>query len=155
MQSLLSSFKGETAICGILGLWLADLKKADEQVVEPEKAIDDVRDIAQHVIDKVAKDKFTKAGGDNIFQLKKSEAVFLEDMMDSSLWRKLLIDLSATHRDSTLLSYCLSSISKKGHHREIAKRINQSDHFPVYSSMLTSEFTIVGNGGDRGTHRRA
>ncbi|KAI2503862.1 TH1 protein [Fragilaria crotonensis] len=149
MQSLLSSFKGETAICGILGLWLADLKKADEQAIpEPDKAVDDVRDIAQHVIDKIAKDRFTKAGGDNIFQLKKAEAGFLEDMMESSLWRKLLIDLSATHRDSTLLSYCLSSISKRGHHREIAKRINQSDHFPVYSSMLTSEFTIVGNGGD-------
>ena len=164
MQSLLSSFRGETATCGILGLWLADLKKAaavvadDDQFVGVaasssdntmnQKAIDEVRDISQNVVNKIAKDRFTKAGGDNIFQLKKSEAVFLEDMMDSSLWRKLLIDLSATHRDSTLLSYCLSSISKRGHHREIAKRINQSDHFPVYSAMLTSEFAIVGNGGD-------
>ena len=148
MQSLLSSFHGETAICGVLGLWLADLKSAEEEPTKAAKAADHVRDTAQEVITKIAKDRFTKAGGDNIFQLKKSEAVFLEDMMDSSLWRKLLIDLSATHRDSTLLSYCLSSISKRGHHREIAKRINQSDHFQVYSAMLASEFTIVGNGGE-------
>jgi hypothetical protein len=33
--------------------------------------------------------------------------------------------------------YCLQSISKRGHHREIARRINQSDHFSVFASELT------------------
>ena len=40
--------------------------------------------------------------------------------------------------------YCLQSISKKGHHREIANRINQSDYFGVFNSMLASELAIAG-----------
>jgi hypothetical protein len=145
MQSLVGSFHGQTAICGLTGLWLAELKSSDEDRAKSENS---VRETVEDVVSRIAKERFTKAGGDNIFQLQKSEAGFLEDMIDSGLWRKLLIDLSATHRDSTLLSYCLSSISKRGHHREIAKRINQSDHFPVYSAMLASELSIVGSGSE-------
>lgn len=152
MQALITSFSGQTAVCGLLGLWLSDLKKSSTADKDKEAkreaftmAAHSVRETAQDVVNRIAKERFTKAGGDNIFNLRKSEAVFLEEMMDSERWRKLLIDLSAANRDSTLLSYCLSSISKRGHHREIAKRINQSDHFAVYSAMLASELAVVGN----------
>lgn len=145
MQALIKSFHGHTAVCGLLGLWLSDLKAiTNTEKEEPVQPSDSVRDTVQEVVNKIAKERFTKTGGDNIFKLKKSEAVFLEEMMDSERWRKLLIDLSAANRDSTLLNYCLSSISKRGHHREIAKRINQSDHFAVYNAMLASEFGVVG-----------
>jgi len=40
--------------------------------------------------------------------------------------------------------FCLKSISRRGHHREIAERINQSDYFGVFNAMLTSELAIVG-----------
>ena len=40
--------------------------------------------------------------------------------------------------------YCLRTISKKGHHREIARRINQSDHFAVFRQMLQSELSVIG-----------
>lgn len=43
-----------------------------------------------------------------------------------------------------LIRYCLQSISKLGHHRAIANRINQSDYFGVFNSMLASELTIAG-----------
>lgn len=65
-------------------------------------------------------------------------------MIGSPRWRKLLIDLSATNKDSTFFMYCLTTISNLGHHREIASRINQSDYFGVFHSMLQSELTIAG-----------
>ena len=65
-------------------------------------------------------------------------------MIGSPRWRKLLIDLSATSKDSTFFMYCLTTISNLGHHREIASRINQSDYFGVFHSMLQSELTIAG-----------
>lgn len=156
MQSLIKGFHGQTAICGLLAVWLTSLKSASSGERDTVggggtnadtalRSASDVRETAQEVVNKIAKERFTKQGGDNIFQLKKSEVVFLEEMMDSERWRKLLIDLSAANRDSTLLNYCLSAISKRGHHREIARRINQSDHFAVYTAMLASEFAVVGN----------
>ena len=91
-----------------------------------------------------AMEHFTKTSGDNILNLSKAEATFLEEMIGSSTWRRLLIDLSARHTDSALLTYCLKAISKGGHHREIAKRIDQSDYFGVFNSMLTSEVEQIG-----------
>ncbi len=46
--------------------------------------------------------------------------------------------------NSPPIRYCLQSISKLGHHRAIANRINQSDYFGVFNSMLASELTIAG-----------
>lgn len=151
MQALIASFHGQTAICGLLGLWLADLKAsssssdATKQEETVDTAADEVRGVVQDVVNRIAMERFSKMGGDNILNLSKAEAAFLEEMIDSVRWRKLLIDLSATHKDSALLMYCLQSISKRGHHREIAKRVNQSDHFAVYNAMLGSEFAVVSN----------
>lgn len=150
ISSLIESYYGQTAICGLLGRWLADLRSQSASTDEAEQgklfniAADDIRQMAQEVVNKVANEKFTKTGGDSILNLSRSEAAFLEDMMDSSRWRKLLIDLSASNKDSALLMYCLQAISKRGHHREIARRINQSDHFAVFNAMLASELTVVG-----------
>jgi len=102
----------------------------------------------EQVVTNIAKERFTKTGGDNIFNLDRNESRFLDEMMKSSIWRRLLIDLYANHRESILLTWCLTSISKAGYHREIATRITISDHFPVYSAMLASEFAVVGNGGE-------
>jgi hypothetical protein len=151
IQALIEGYHGQTAICGLLGRWLADLrchtntvKDETEKAKQFETSSNDIRDIVQDVINRLVKERFTKDGGDAILDLSKSEAVFLEDMMDSSRWRKLLIDLSASNKDSALLMYCLQSISKRGHHREIARRINQSDHFTVFNAMLSSELAVVG-----------
>mmetsp|Transcript_3943 Transcript_3943/g.6029 ORF Transcript_3943/g.6029 Transcript_3943/m.6029 type:complete len:1253 (-) Transcript_3943:27-3785(-) len=176
MQSLVTSFHGQTAVCGVLGLWLADLmatssarnkkkeeddKKTNQKIAKApfqndyhdhtdpfEKASNHVRSAVEQVVTNIAKERFTKTGGDNIFNLDRNESRFLDEMMKSSVWRRLLIDLYANHRESILLTWCLTSISKGGHHREIATRITISDHFPVYSAMLASEFAVVGNGGE-------
>eukprot|EP00536_Pseudo-nitzschia_multiseries_P004022 jgi/Psemu1/284807/fgenesh1_pg.65_\ len=154
IQALTESAHGQTAVCGLLGRWLADLKSqtssssgttdADAHAKRFQKSADGIREMTQEVVNRIVKESFTHKGGDNILDLSRSEAAFLEDMMDSNRWRKLLIDLSASNKDSALLMYCLQSISKRGHHREIARRINQSEHFPVFNAMLASELAVIG-----------
>eukprot|EP00980_Cylindrotheca_fusiformis_P009116 scaffold1984_cov99-Cylindrotheca_fusiformis.AAC.1 len=157
IQSLSKSYFGTTAACGLLGRWLADLKShaAASDEVDPSKrqlrqskvfraTADEIRGMAQEVVNRIARERFTNQGGDDILNLSKNEVAFLEEMMDSPRWRALLIDLSATHKDSAMLRYCLKSISKRGHHREIARRIDQSDHFAVFDAMLASELAVVG-----------
>lgn len=158
IASLIENYHGQTAVCGLLSRWLVDLhqnklgllaskeavKKHPNLAVTDTSNVDMIRDLAQNVINKMAKERFTKEAGDGILDLSKSEAVFLEELMDSSRWRKLLIDLSAAHKDSAVLLYCLRAISKRGHHREIARRINQSDHFAVFNAMLLSELSVIG-----------
>jgi len=99
--------------------------------------------VAEEVVNRLAKERFTKDGGDAIVKLSKKEAAFIDKMIRSERWRKLLIDLSATNKDSKLFMYCLQSISNLGHHRAIASRINQSDYFGVFNSMLQSELSIA------------
>ncbi|CAJ1966532.1 unnamed protein product [Cylindrotheca closterium] len=157
IQALSKSYNGTTAVCGLLSRWLADLKSlsAVADVVDTEKrrerqskafrkSTDDIREMAQAVIFRISREKFTNGGGDNILNLHKAEVAFLEKMMDSKRWRGLLIDLSASNKDSAMLRYCLRAISKRGHHREIANRIDQSDHFAVFDAMLASEVAAVG-----------
>lgn len=155
IEALSDSYFGETAACGLMSRWLVDLKSQSmstdsttERTKTPsslfETAADEIRNMVQDVINRLATERFTKTGGDKILNLSKSEAAFLKEMMISSRWRKLLIDLSATNKDSALLMYCLEQISKRGHHREIARRINQSDHFTVFHAMLASEVQVIG-----------
>jgi len=153
IQSLSESARGQTAVCGLLSRWLADLKSqtastsnSTPEVIEKnfQKAVNEIRETTQEVVNRIAKENFSREAGDTILALSKSEAAFLEDMMNSNRWRKLLIDLSATNKDSALLMYCLQAISKRGYHREIARRINQSEHFPVFNAMLASELAVIG-----------
>lgn len=124
----------QPAICGLISKWLFTTMGTSP---------DDVRKLAEDVIISFAKESFTREAGDRITELRKSQTQFLSSMMESSRWRKLLIDLSATHRDSAILKFCLGEISKGGHHREIANRINQSEHFEVFNAMLTSELKSI------------
>lgn len=159
IHALIDNYYGQTAACGLLGRWLVDLRSSSdnkESTVPSEGVADDVRGIAQDVVNRAATERFSKESGDSILALEKKDAAFLEDMMDSSRWRKLLIDLSASHKDSAVLMYCLRAISKRGHHREIARRVNQSDHFAVFNAMLLSELAVIGKlavsaGGDSAT----
>jgi hypothetical protein len=153
IQALSESAHGQTAVCGLLARWLADLSSQTEASSTADEAelskyflnsADDIRERTQEVVNHIAKERFTKASGDNILNLSRSEATFLEDMMASDRWRKLLIDLSASNKDSALLMYCLQAISKRGHHREIARRIDQSDLFVVFNAMLASELAVIG-----------
>ena len=161
ISALIDHYYGQTAVCGLLTRWYLDLGKhnappplqrpttKDSQLPSSDRmdtnaAANHIRQVIQNVITKVAKEKYTKEAGDSILDLSKSEVTFLEEMMDSSRWRQLLIDLSASHKDSAVLLYCLRAISKRGHHREIAQRINISDHFTVFNAMLLSELSVIG-----------
>lgn len=170
MKLFIASHHGLPAVCGLLGLWITELRTTlsaatGESPTEAKAAIasssksgasssaaatsssapaDQVRSIAEGIVSRFARDHFSIEKGDNILNLSKAEAAFLEQMIENERWRRLLIDLSATYKDSALLTYCLKEISKRGHHREIAKRINQSDYFGVFNAMLTSELEFLG-----------
>lgn len=171
MRSLVDGYNGDAAICGLLGSWLARLKSSgggipgggegkgassssasssdgnddgDDAPFLREDAADAARDVVEGVIDRLAKERFTKDHGDAIIRLDKREAAFIDGMIKSDRWRRLLIDLSATNRDSKLFMFCLQSISNLGHHRDIANRINPSEFFGVFDSMLQSELAIAG-----------
>jgi hypothetical protein len=107
-------------------------------------ASDAARVVVEGVIDKLAKERFTKDHGDAILSLDKNKAAFIDRMIRSDRWRRLLIDLSATNKESMLFMICLRKISNLGHHRDIANRINPSEFFGVFDSMLQSELSIVG-----------
>jgi len=149
LNLLVENYHSQTGVSGLLARWLSNMKSASASAnrskeESSEVTNNEIRNTAQEVISRVAKERFSKETGDGILDLSKSQAAFLQEMMDSSRWRTLLIDLSATHKESALLMYCLRTISKKGHHREIARRINQSDHFAVFKQMLNSELTVIG-----------
>ncbi|VEU34087.1 unnamed protein product [Pseudo-nitzschia multistriata] len=121
IQALSDSAHGQTAVCGLLSRWLTDLKSqtsASSSTTDDaahakrfQKSADGIREMTQEVVNSIVKERFTHKGGNNILALSKSEAAFLEDMMDSNRWRKLLIDLSASNKDSALLMYSSTSWS--------------------------------------------
>ena len=151
-MALIDNFQGQTAICGTLAKWLADLRSASSNNSDVNEVVgtarqsvaDEIRDTTQDVVSQIAKERFSKTGGDNILNLDKAEAAFLQDMINSNRWRKLLIDLAATNKDSALLMYCIQTISKRGYHRELVKRMNPSEYFSVFNAMLQSELAVVG-----------
>lgn len=109
-----------------------------------------IRQMMEEVIGKIAKTNFTEEAQQRMLHLTKKERLFFDEMMEHERWRRLLIDLSAEYKDSVLLTLLLKSISKRGYHREIAKRINQSDYFEVFHGMLSSELVLLGKLGVNG-----
>ena len=55
-----------------------------------------------------------------------------------------MIDLAARNKDDALLMYCIRTISKKGFHRELVKRMEPAEYYAVFNSMLQSEVSVVG-----------
>jgi hypothetical protein len=167
ISTLLSSYINQTAVCGVLSKWLVDLKTANHQhsssnhqngSIEAfdssklhQSNTDYVRQLVEKVIAKTAKANFSEKAQQTLLNLSKKDRQFFEEMMEHERWRRLLIDLSADHKDSALLTLLLQSISKRGYHREIAKRITISDYFEVFHGMLASELGLLGklavNGG--------
>lgn len=161
----------KTATCGLLTKWLVDISANNssdtktstssttannatsnsstvvgDDLKQRNQVADPIRNLIESVITKTAKEQYTNDAQENILSLKNTDINFLKEMMEHAPWRKLLIDLSATFPNSPLLTSCLKLISKKGYHREIAKRINnQSDYFDVFDGMLVSELCRLGN----------
>ena len=148
LTALVENYQGGTAVCGLLGHWLCRLKgsqKMSATTESTETPADEIRGQIQEVICSLSKAAFSREVGDKILDLKTAEErVFLVEMIESPRWRALLIDLFAEHNKSAVLKFCLAEISKRGHHREIASRIDQSEHFGVFHPMLKSELTSIG-----------
>lgn len=112
MQSLMNGYRGDTAMCGLMAFWLAELKasnamhskstarpappaavKEDESLNEKRfnRGADAARDVVEQVVNRLAKERFTKAGGDAIMKLSKKQVAFVDAMIESERWRNLLV----------------------------------------------------------------
>lgn len=140
MQSLINGYVGDTAMCGLMGLWLMQLKGSGvgsegvdggkgggligsargvstigggnngkskmAQVVKKvitnqsgkseeeerlEQGANAARDVVEEVMNRLVKERFTKDGGDAIMSLSKKQAAFVDEMIHSERWRKLLV----------------------------------------------------------------
>jgi len=91
MQSLMNGYGGDTAVCGLMGLWLADLKSMGGGRSAAEKkgvtsatnsvatmgdgnlfqtvGANAARDVVEEVVNRLAKERFTKDRGDAIVKL--------------------------------------------------------------------------------------
>lgn len=122
MQSLVSGYQGDTAMCGLMALWLAELKasnavqgKSDRRPAPPaankegeslekkrlNQGADAARDVVEQVVNRLAKERFTKDGGDAIMKLSKKQVAFVDSMIESERWRNLLVsDAKSYHVQS-------------------------------------------------------
>lgn len=58
---------------------------------------------------------------------------WLTAMQGDDGWRRTLIELAREHRGSALLRFVLKQLSDRGHHREIAAVISETDLFSVFN----------------------
>lgn len=115
MQSLVNGYQGDTAICGLMALWLAELKASNAAIDKNTKrpappsankidasvdkqrfnqGADAARDVVEQVVNRLAKERFTKDGGDAIMKLSKKQVAFVDAMIESERWRNLLVSAS-------------------------------------------------------------
>ena len=60
------------------------------------KGADATRDVVEKVLNRLAMERFTKDGGDAIMSLSKKQAAFVDEMIESERWRKLLVNIRTT-----------------------------------------------------------
>jgi hypothetical protein len=103
MHSLMNGYQGDTAICGMMALWLAELKASNAAIDKNTKRVDRqrfnqgadaARDVVEQVVNRLAKERFTKDGGDAIMKLSKKQVAFVDAMIESERWRNLLVSAS-------------------------------------------------------------
>jgi hypothetical protein len=81
-----------------------------------DSATNAARNIVEDVVNRLAKERFTMDHRDTIIHLDKRERAFIDRMIRSGWWCRLLINLLGTNRDSKLFMVCLQSISNLRHH---------------------------------------
>ena len=62
-------------------------------------------------------DHFSASIADELLSKQVSKPVWLLDLVNDDVWRKLLIRLFDQHRESSLLGFCIRKISSAGYHR--------------------------------------
>ena len=64
---LIDNYHGQTAVCGLIGKWILDLKQRQQQ--QQSINADEIRTTCSTVIDKVVKERFPKDVADRIVDL--------------------------------------------------------------------------------------
>lgn len=61
---------------------------------------------------------------------------WLTAMQGDDGWRRMLIELAKEYKGSALLRFVLKQLSDRGHHREIAAVISETDLFSVFNGKI-------------------
>jgi negative elongation factor C/D len=64
------------------------------------------------------------------------EPAWLEQMLEESLWRLMLIELVDKHKTCGVLNHALPRISEADHHQEIASITNALAFFSVFTGVF-------------------
>jgi len=92
------------------------------------------------------KQRFTTSKADALLHSATDIPKWLESMMVDANWRRLLIELFDTHRDSALLgNVCLPRISKLGHFRDLARVVRDTNHFDMFHGLVVHMVAEVVN----------
>jgi hypothetical protein len=79
------------------------------------------------------KQRFDTTVADAIIPTLVDTPIWLKEMMNDSIFRKMLIELYDQNRNSTLIKVSLKEISKLGYHSEIAKVIKDLDLMDIFN----------------------
>ena len=88
-----------------------------------------------------------------ILNMDKSELAWIDGMLKEEAWMKMLVRLRASHKDSALLTYFLTQMSKAGHHSLLH---GQTDNFGVFHGLLghmLEELAIASQGREEEARR--
>lgn len=174
-DKLCEGYVGQPHMIHVVAEWLTLVDNIDDAVLsssavistdpkEAEKQCKDIRDRnekfrSRHVsaveetlmseLADLVKEKFNKTDADEMVGSSKDVPKFLKDMIEDVTWRRLLIELFDSNRESVVLRWCLRQISYKGCHREIAKVVREAD-FDVSNDLLVSMLvsTLSANAAD-------
>eukprot|EP01027_Heterolobosea_sp_BB2_P024183 GEZU01036395.1.p1 GENE.GEZU01036395.1~~GEZU01036395.1.p1 ORF type:complete len:225 (-),score=31.11 GEZU01036395.1:3-617(-) len=101
-------------------------------------------DISKLVVDHlkgVIQDNFNPKKADEIFSAGASRAPkWLEFMISSPEWRRLIYHLSEKNKDCLMLNFAIQKISEAGHQDEIATVTSAATFFRVFHRVFTGRF---------------
>ncbi|GMH76550.1 hypothetical protein TL16_g07121 [Triparma laevis f. inornata] len=127
LKTLVKGYCNVPGEIGIMAGWLKELEGDTEQ----HKKI--VKDSVTTSIEACLKENFSEDEAQQILEMEGSELGWVGEMLKNEDWMRMLIRLQKNNKDSALLTYFLTQISKLGHHHLL---LNQTDNFLVFNNML-------------------
>jgi len=145
---LTKSYKGMPRKVAMLADWLLLLDSSDQDIEDNITNSNNNTELNDELLNKHVENqimnlisdyilrRFSSQNGDRILNSFTSEPVWLDQMLEDTHWRHLIVDLYNKHENSALLRYCIRKIAEKGFSRDIAGAINESIYFDVFYSVL-------------------
>ncbi|GMI01017.1 hypothetical protein TrVE_jg6234 [Triparma verrucosa] len=136
LKALVKGYVNVPGEIGIMASWLRELEG------DTEAHRKTVKDSVTGSIEACLKENFTEEVAQQILDMEGSELGWVGEMLKNEDWMRMLIRLQKNNKDSALLTYFLTQISKLGHHHLL---LNQTDNFLVFNNMLENMLLKLAN----------